>query len=71
MYLVSQDKKNLIKFERVELSSLFKNYTLTAYGTGTSTWATVGTYDSEEKAKAEFARIIAALESGQTIYEVR
>ena len=36
MYLVSQDKKNLIKFERVELSS-----------------------------------IIAALENGQTIYEVR
>lgn len=71
MYLVSQDKKNLIKFERVELSSLFKTYTLTASGAGSSTWATVGTYDSEEQAKAEFARIIAALENGQTIYEVR
>ena len=28
MYLVSQDKKNLIKFERVEISSLFKTHTL-------------------------------------------
>ena len=71
MYLVSQDKKNLIKFEKVEITSLFKSYSLTAYGTGASVWATVGTYDSEERAQAEFGRIIAALENGQTIYEVR
>ena len=71
MYLVSQDKKNLIKFEKVEITSLFKSHTLTAYGNGASVWATVGTYDSEEQAQAEFGRIIAALENGQTIYEVR
>ena len=71
MYIVSQDKKNLIKFERIEISSLFKSHTLTAYGTGSSVWATIGTYDSEEEANVEFARIIAALENGQTVYEVR
>ena len=71
MYLLSQDKKNLIKFERVEITSIFKSHTLTAYGTGSSVWATIGTYDSEEQAKAELGHIMAALENGQTIYEVR
>ena len=71
MYLLSQDKKNLIKFEKVELTSIFKSHTLTAYGTGSSVWATVGTYETEEQAKAELGRIMAALENGQTIYEVR
>lgn len=71
MYLLSQDKKNLIKFEKIEVSSLFKITTLTAYGTGPSVYATVGSYDTEEKAKAELGHIMAALENGQTIYEVR
>jgi len=71
MYLLSQDKKNLIKFEKLEITSIFKSHTITAYGTGQSVWATVGTYETEEQARAEFARIIAALENGQTIYEVR
>ena len=71
MYLLSQDKHSLIKFEKVELTSIFKSHTLTAYGTGNGVYATVGTYDSEEKAKAELGHIMAALENGQTIYEVR
>jgi hypothetical protein len=71
MYLISQDKKCLIKFEKVEVTGLFKSYSLTAYGTGQSVWATVGTYDTEELAKAELSHIIAALNSGQEIYEVR
>ncbi|MBP3677746.1 MAG: hypothetical protein J6I97_05305 [Agathobacter sp.] len=71
MYLVSQDKKNLIKFEKIEVTGMFKSYSLTAYGTGQSVWATVGTYETEEQAKAELAHIIAALDNGQTIYEVR
>ena len=71
MYLVSQDKKNLIKFEKVEVTGMFKSYSLTAYGAGQSVWATVGTYETEEQAKAELAHIIAALDNGQTIYEVR
>ena len=71
MYLVSQDKMHLIKFEKVEVTGLFKTYSLMAYGTGPSVYATVGTYETEELAKAELARIIAALDSGQTIYEVR
>lgn len=71
MYLVSQDKKCLIQFEKVEITSLFKSHTLTAYGTGNGVYATVGTYDSEEQARAELNYIIAALNNGQTVYEVR
>lgn len=71
MYLVSQDKKNFIKFEKVEVTGMFKTYSINAYGTGASVWATVGTYETEEQAKAELARIIAALSNGQEIYEVR
>ena len=71
MYLVSNDKKRLIQFEKVEVTGAFKSYCLTAYAAGNSVWAQVGEYDSEEQAKAELARIIAALENGQTIYEVR
>lgn len=71
MYLVSQDKKQVIKFEKVEVTGMFKTYSIHAYGTGQSVWGTLGNYDTEEQAKAELARIIAALENGQTIYEVR
>ena len=71
MYLVSQDKKCVIEFEKVEVTGLFKTYSLTAYGTGQSVWATVGTYDTEEQAKAELSHIIAALSNEQMIYEVR
>ena len=71
MYLVSQDKKHLIKFEKVEVVGMFKSWSLMAYGTGSSVYATVGTYDTEEQAMAELARIIAALSNGQEIYEVR
>ena len=71
MYLVSQDKKSLIHFEKVEVTGMFKSYSLTAYGTGTSVWATVGTYETEEQAKAELAHIIAALGNDQLVYEVR
>lgn len=71
MYLLSQDKKTLIKVEKIEITGLFKSATLTAYGTGDSVYATVGSYDTEEKAKAELGHIMAALENGQTIYEVR
>ena len=71
MYLLSQDKKSLIKFEKVELTSIFKSHTLTAYGTGNGVYATVGTYDTEEQAKAELDHIMAALNNGQEVYEVR
>ena len=71
MYLVSKDKKKLIQFEKVEVTGGFKTYCLTAYAAGNSIWAELGTYESEEHAKAELAHIIAALENGQTIYEVR
>ena len=71
MYLVSQDKKNIIKIERVELSSLFKQYSIIAYGTGSSSFATVGEYKTEEAARAEMGRIIAALNNEQKVYEVR
>lgn len=70
MYLVSQDKKRLIQFEKVEVTGVFKTYCLTAYA-DSGVYAEVGTYQSEEQAKAELARIIATLENGQTIYEVR
>ncbi len=71
MYLLSQDKKCLIQFEKVEVTGMFKTYSLTAYGTGSSVWATVGTYDTEEQAKAELNHIIAALSNDMMIYEVR
>ena len=71
MYLVSQDKKILIQFEKVEVAGMFKTYSINAYGTGSSVWATVGTYETEEQAKAELARIIAAVTNEQTVYEVR
>lgn len=71
MYLVSQDKKCVIEFEKVEVTGLFKSYSLTAYGTGQSVWATVGTYETEEQAKTELSHIIAALSNEQMIYEVR
>lgn len=71
MYLVSQDKKNIIRIERVEFSSLFKQYSIIAYGVGSAGCATVGEYKTEEQARAEMGRIIAALENGQTVYEVR
>ncbi len=71
MYLVSQDKKNIIKIERVELSSLFKQYSIIAYGAGSACCATVGEYKTEEDARAEMGRIIAALNNEQRVYEVR
>ena len=71
MYLVSQDKKKIVRMEKVEYSSLFKQYTITAYGAGPSSYATVGEYDTEEQAKAEMGRIIAALHNGDAVYEVR
>ena len=71
MYLVSQDKKNIIKIERVEFSSIFKQYMIMAYGAGNSTCATVGTYDTEEAAKAEMNHIIEAISTSQTVYEMR
>lgn len=71
MYLLSQNKKCLIQFEKVEVTSLFKNHSITAYGTGSSVFAEVGTYATEEQAIAEIGHIIAALNNGQTIYEVR
>ena len=71
MYLVSQDKKNIIHFERVEFSSLFKQYSIIAYGTGASVNATVGDYKTEEEARAEMNHIIEALKMGVEVYEVR
>ena len=72
MYLVSQDKKNVIKFESLEISSLFKKYSIMAYGSNSGTsFIAVGEYSSEEQAKAEMGRIIAALKNGETEYEVR
>ncbi len=71
MYLVSQDKKKIVLMDKVEYSSLFKKYIITAYGTGPSSYATVGEYDTEEEVKAEMGRIIAALHNGETVYEVR
>ena len=64
MYLVSQDKKNIIRIERVEFSSLFKQYSIIAYGAGSASCATVGNYDTEEQAKAEMNHIIEALNMG-------
>lgn len=71
MYLVSQDKKNIIRIERVELSSLFKQYSIIAYGAGSASCATVGEYKTEEDARAEMRHIIEAISAGQTVYEMR
>ena len=71
MYLLSQNKKCLIHVEKVEVTGMFKTYSLTAYGAGASVWAEVGTYETEEQAKAELAHIMAALMNGQEVYEVR
>lgn len=71
MYLVSQDKKNVIRIERVELSSIFKQYSIIAYGAGSASCATVGDYATEEQAKAEMNHIIEALKMGLDVYEVR
>ncbi len=72
MYLLAQDKNNLIEFNRLEYTKLFGTHTLTAYTAGATNYACVGSYESEEQARAEFNRIMEALRSGQTtIYEVR
>ena len=71
MYLLSQDKKNLIEFERLEFSKAFGTYSITAHGRGDTNWVSVASYDNEEQARAEFNHIIEALKLGQIVYEVR
>ncbi len=71
MYLLSQNKKHLIKFEKLELSKIFGTYSITAYGSESGLYAQVGEYDNEEQAKQEFQHIMDALRQGQTVYEVR
>lgn len=71
MYLLTQDKNKLLEFEKIELSKAFGTYSITAYGRGEMTFATVGQYKSEEEANAEFRHIVDALNNGQNVYEVR
>lgn len=71
MYLLSQNKKTLIKFEKLELSKAFGTCSIHAYGTDSGIFAQIGTYDNEEQAKQEFQHIMDALQQGQIIYEVR
>ena len=71
MYILSQDKKNLIEFERLEFSKAFGTYSIIAHGVATSNWVSVASYDNEEQAKQEFHHIMEALRQGEIIYEVR
>lgn len=69
MYLLSQNKKILIKFEKLTLSKTFGSYYINAFGV--NNMEIIGEYDNEEQAKQEFQHIMDALRQGQTVYEVR
>ena len=71
MYILSQDKKNLIEFERLELSKAFGTFSIIAHGICNSNFVSVASYDNEEQAKQEFHHIMDALRQGEIIYEVR
>ena len=71
MYLLSQNKKNLIKFEKLELRKTFGTYSITAYGIGNGTFEQVGEYTTEEQANQEFNHIMMALKQGLIVYEVQ
>ena len=75
MYILSQDKKTLMEFGRIEVSrNLTTNkderIALCAWSRALTSTMTVGLYPDEEAAYAELRRIIDALNAGAAVYEI-
>ncbi len=74
MYLLTQDRRELLQFSRVTIShTLGGKAILCAYTPGcdnTLNYVTIGTYRDEASAAAELLRITEALRSGVAVYEV-
>lgn len=76
MYILTQNKKMIMEFGRIEISTNFtmkkeEKYALVASGRGMANPTVVGTYPSEKVAMAELRSIFMAINSEQPIYEVR
>lgn len=80
MYILTQDKKTLMEFGRIEVSTniTFKKddkYVLIAFSRASANSTTnstvIGTYPSEEVALNELRNIYMALNANQPVYEVR
>lgn len=78
MYILTQNKKTIVKFSRIEVSSNLtmkkdEKYILIAYGKNgeLSNSTVIGTFPSEEDALKELKNIFTALSAEQPVYEVR
>ncbi len=79
MYLLTQDKKTLCSFGRIEISMNLsfkreRQVCLVAYPLGTDNalnLVTLGRYSDEESAMQELRRITDALAAGAEVYELR
>lgn len=80
MYILTQDKKTLMEFGRIDVSTnlSFKKdekYVLIAFSRASANSTTnstvIGTYTSEEVALNELKSIFTALNANQPVYEVR
>ncbi|MEE1281875.1 MAG: hypothetical protein UHK60_06460 [Acutalibacteraceae bacterium] len=80
MYILTQNKKTIVKFSRIELSSNLtmkkdEKYTLIAHcntsANSLSDSIIIGLYPSEDAALKELRNIFVALNAEQPVYEVR
>ena len=79
MFLLTQDKHDLLQFSRVTISRNIggkrdAKFALCAYVIGSDSslnYVTIGLYADEDAAAAELARITEALHTGKTVYEVQ
>ncbi|MEE1077163.1 MAG: hypothetical protein UHY68_07895 [Acutalibacteraceae bacterium] len=80
MYILAQNKKTIVEFSRIEVSSnltmkkeekyvLIAHYNTSANSVSSST--IIGSYPSEEAALKELRSIFTALSAEQPVYEVR
>ena len=78
MYIFSQDMECIVSFDSFAQISVCKllpgakerRYSLAASNGVAGSW-TLGYYATEQEAKAELARLAAALRSGDTFYDIR
>ena len=78
MYILTQNKKTIIEFSRIEVSSNLtmkkdEKYVLIAYGKNgeLSNSTVIGTFPSEDAALKELRNIFVALNADQPVYEIR
>jgi len=76
LYILSQNKKLLMEFGRIEISKNFtgkseEKYVLSASGRGLANPVIVGMYASEDAASAELSSIITHMHAGASVYEIK